>query len=204
MTEEPRIPLTTAGREITAEVASQLRTQFLRIKAAVSAERLWTRLLTEEDRNRLGGNLEECYSKRGTAGMWMELRGVSAERAVIEVARELSFLDEPTAKWLLREIGEEMPSPLVTEHPLWQRESGKLRWGGHVIRRVRVMGNRSGIQQILDAFQAAGWPSRIEDPIARGQHAEQVRQIVLSLNKGLELIRFHVQEAGKAITWSRL
>ena len=115
----------------------------------------------------------------------------------------MGFLDEPTSKWLLREVGEESPAPISPDRPVWHPESGELRWGGQVIRRVRVMVRPSSIQRILDAFQAARWPSRIEDPITGGKRADHVRQITLSLNEGLEVIRFHVQERGRAITWSR-
>ncbi len=194
---------TTFGREISAEVAEQLITQTLRIKAAVSADHLWKRILTAAERKQLGGNLEKCWRKLGTAGMWRKLRGGSAERAVIEVALELGFLDDRTAKWLLREIGEETLPPPVVAHPVWHAERGELRWGDQVIRRVRVLARRSTIQRLLEAFQAAEWPPRIDDPICQGEDADQLRQIVLGLNQGLEVLRFHVQEGGRAITWSR-
>ncbi|MFH1268863.1 MAG: hypothetical protein ABIK89_24315 [Planctomycetota bacterium] len=170
--------------------------------------------MTEIDREHLGSDLKEYYGRLGTAGMWMELRGVSLERAVIEVARELGFLDEPTANWLLREIGEDTPPPRGAAHPVWNRETGRLCWGKKVIRRVRIMKHPSSVQRILDAFQAAGWPSRIADPLSMGEknaspisskkRANAVRQVVRYLNKGLELIRFHVQEGGGAITWTRI
>jgi hypothetical protein len=70
--------------------------------------------------------------------MWMELRGVSLERAVIEVAQALRSSDDWTARWLLREVGEETPLPIIPDRPAWHPESGELRWGGQVIRRVRV------------------------------------------------------------------
>jgi len=64
---------------------------------------------------------------------------------------------------------------------------------------------RSGsIERILDAFEATGWPSRIADPVAKGRQQEELRQFIFSLNQGLEVIRFHVREAGRAITWTRL
>ena len=40
----------------------------------------------------------------GTAGMWMELRGVPAECGIIEVARELSFLDHRDCSMVRREL----------------------------------------------------------------------------------------------------
>jgi hypothetical protein len=50
---------------------------------------------------------------------------------------------------------------------------------------IRIMNRRSSIQCILDAVQAAGWPTRIPDPIPGGQNADQVRQIIFSLKEGL-------------------
>src|SRR3990172_8798175 len=154
MMKTPRRPISTRGRKLSAAVVNELKTQALRIQPWVAAERLWTRVLTEIDRERLGSDLEECYPRLGTAGMWMELRGVSRERAVIEVAPQLGFSHEPNARWLLRENGEDTLPPPVREHPVWHRETGELHWGDQVIRRVRVMRNPSSIQRILDTFQA--------------------------------------------------
>jgi hypothetical protein len=96
---------------MTAQAGAELKTLSHHIALQVSAEQSWTPVLTETDRKLLGGSLEECWCRLGTAGMWMELRGVSRDRAVIEVALELRFIDERTDKWLLREIGEETPAP---------------------------------------------------------------------------------------------
>jgi hypothetical protein len=192
---------TTSGREITAEVAEQLTTQSLRINAAVSADRFWKRVLTASDRKRLGGNLEECWYRLGAAGMWMKLRGVSAECAVIEVARELGFLDDRTAQWLLGEVGEKTTAASGTKSPTWHPESGELRLQDRVIRRIRVMASPSNIQRILDSFEAADWPSRIDGPLTHGTDPQRLHQAVLFLNEGLKAIRFHVQKGGQAVTW---
>jgi hypothetical protein len=72
-----------------------------------SAALLWERVLSDEDRRRLGGDLKEAFKlRKGTAGMWAWLRGVSWRRAVVEVARALDMISESTARWLLRELGE--------------------------------------------------------------------------------------------------
>jgi len=93
-------------RSLPQRVVDELQTNALRIQAAMSAAWLWERVLTERERQRLGGALEEAWRRYGTAGMWMRLRGVSAERAVVEVAHGLGFLDDATCRWLLRELGE--------------------------------------------------------------------------------------------------
>ena len=88
-------------------VVEELETQRLRVKSFTVARRMWEDVLTDEDRQRLGGNLEEAWRKwSGTLGIWMELRGVSPSRAIIEVASEMSFLEPSVRDRLLCAIGE--------------------------------------------------------------------------------------------------
>lgn len=84
----------------------ELHANDLRIRPATSAERLWDRCLTPQDRERLGGNLGTAFRRYGTTGMWMALRGVTTQRAVVDVAKELGFLRDHDYEWLLEEIGE--------------------------------------------------------------------------------------------------
>ena len=59
------------------------------------------------DQKRLGSNLEFAYSNYGgTAGMWAKLRGVTLDRAVLDVAQLLGVLSDGDHAWLLREVGE--------------------------------------------------------------------------------------------------
>jgi len=180
------------------DVLEALQTAYGRIEPLTAAERLWHRVFTDEDRLQLGGDLTECYPRLGTVGMWVHVRHVSPERAVVEVARALNFLDEATAEWLLREIGDQPPQ---IERPFWNRANGELLWGDQVIRFIRVLREPSNIQRIVDAFQQAGWPSRVDNPLTLGQ--QQLHQALRSLNQRLEVIYFRSQEGGLAITWER-
>jgi hypothetical protein len=116
--------------QLSPRAFEELQTNALRIKAAVSALRVWERVFSDEDRRRLGGDLEAAWRRYGTAGMWQQLRGVTAGRAVVEVAHVLGFLDEHSRRWLLRELGEVADDPaqalamaiasgdlVVVEHP---------------------------------------------------------------------------------------
>ena len=78
----------------------------MRIKSTTAALRMWERMLTDQDKQRLGGDVDQAYRAYGTAGMWMQLRGVSLERAVIDIAYGTGFLDQVTRDWLLREVGQ--------------------------------------------------------------------------------------------------
>jgi hypothetical protein len=84
----------------------ELQTAALRIRAGVCALRLWERYLTPEDHERLGGDVQKAWRKYGTAGMWAKLRGVTPQRAVMEVAKLIGLLRDEDYQWLLREIGE--------------------------------------------------------------------------------------------------
>ena len=169
-----------------------------RVKPFMSARRLWERVLSEDDKLQLGWDLHASYERLGTVRMWMETHHVSFTRAVVEVAREIGFLDEPTYRWLSRKIGDEPPQP---GKPFWDISTGELRLGKKVIRRLRVMHNPSNIQQILDEFQLLLWPSRIDNPL--DSDPEKLHQTLRSLNQGLKKIRFHAQESANAVTWER-
>ena len=197
------MPITASdGRKISAEVAKQLLTQRQRIMPIAAADRLWMRVLTAQDRKRLGGDLAECYTRlKGTAGMWMKLRGVNYDRAVIEVAHELGFLRDSDKRWLLREIGKGVERSTSPDHPCWEAKTGELRFGNRIVRRVRIMRVPTNIQKILDAFQDSGWPPQINNPLTLGP--QQLHQALRSLNYGLKKLRFHASGGGLAIYWER-
>jgi hypothetical protein len=102
------------SQPLSPEVQEEMETNYDRIRPAASAFRLWERVLTEAERQRLGGDLEKVWRQHGTAGMWMQLRGVSLQRAVVDVAYELNFINDRTRRWLLRELGEVPDDPSET------------------------------------------------------------------------------------------
>lgn len=71
-----------AASGMPAWAEEEWKTAILRMKGTAAALRLWQRVLTDEDRRRLGGDLEEAYVQHcGAVGMWRHLRGVSVPRA---------------------------------------------------------------------------------------------------------------------------
>jgi hypothetical protein len=106
------------GPSFSPAVVAAWQTAVLRVRSFVVAAELWQRILSEDDRRRLGDNLEAAYAScRGTVGIWMRLRGVSYPRAVIAIGTALNLLDASTGRWLLREFGE------VTGEAEWDRQS---------------------------------------------------------------------------------
>ena len=191
------------GRRISRDVAGELEIAQCRVQSAVVADRMWRHLFTEEDRQRLGGDLQACWSGLGTIHMWMQARKVAVEQAVIDVAHGLGMMSKETVDFLRKELDlESADATPPSDRPIWREDTGELWFDGRVIRRIRVMREPSNIQLLLDAFEAAGWPARIDNILPEGQ--EQLHQTLRSLRRSLEKIRFRSQEGGAAILWERL
>lgn len=79
----------------------------LQLRPYAIALRMWENTLEDEDRHRWDGNLENAWRDAGgTLGIWMRLRGVSVERAIIDVASALEYIGPAVQTRLLKRIGE--------------------------------------------------------------------------------------------------
>jgi hypothetical protein len=113
------------GHGFPAWVVEAWQTAVLRVRGFATAGWLWDRVLTPDDRRRLGGDLEAAYARHGgTAGMWMYLRGLSYPRAVVAVATRCGLLDPDTVRGLLRAFREEPVDP--AEAVEWAAAGGGL------------------------------------------------------------------------------
>jgi hypothetical protein len=184
------------------EVVEELKTLFLRLRPAFVAEKLWNRVFSQSDRRKLGGDLEKCYPKLGTLGMWMKARGVSNEwRAALDLAKALGILDSTTYAWLLREIGGRPNDEAAPNTPCWDAEAGDLLWRGEVILHVRPKKSPSYNQLIVGAFHEAQWPRCVTNPLPGDQQQlHQALRYLKELVKG-KGISFHSREGATKIEW---
>jgi hypothetical protein len=96
------------------------------------------------------------------------------------------------------------PTPRTAERPRWEAPARELSWKGRVIKQLRhIAGNQSAL---LEAFEAAGWPRRIENPLPHlaKRNAKKCRkETIKSLNLGLAAgtIRFRADGTGGGICW---
>ncbi len=141
-------PAAGPGDAVPLWVRRDWETAYLRVKGTAPALRLWDRVLTADDRRRLGDDLEAAYAKyRGAVGMWRQLHGVSVPRAVVAVGVRIGSLDADTGRALLCALGEESDDPadavetavasgglVLVESPpqaFWDGTSIEVDWARH-------------------------------------------------------------------------
>jgi len=199
-------PMTTnrQPREVPPTIRAKLEDLYLRVDVPAAAELAWERLLTERERQRLGGDLEACLERKGSlVNLWRELKKFSQPRAILELAHALHLVTELDYQWICRELGEEEKRSPTSKLPVWSREPRTLSFEGKLIRRIRSLKVACNVVKILDVFEERRWPSRIGNPLHDPVSIMQIHQAVHSLNKGLTGIIFHVDGDGTSVTWSR-
>lgn len=190
---------------LSPEARDELQTLQTRIQNYSVAEMVWQQLLTLEQKESVGDNLEEAWNKHNsTLGIVTHLWSCSATKALLRIAREFGSLPPAKIRWLERELGEssEIPPPTVTtSSPVWKKEEGKLYFQGKVIRSVPSVSKATRIVAIFDAFEDSGWPGHLRDPLGFGD-PQTSREAVATLNEGLSAIRFESDGSGKGgVRW---
>jgi hypothetical protein len=86
---------------------SQLREARWRISGTIWLERFWFDVLTEDQRQQVGGDVNKAYRRYGNhAGIWQHLHGISESRAVLELDQIFANLSERRRSRLWEELGE--------------------------------------------------------------------------------------------------
>jgi len=177
----------------------------LRLRGPECFMRFWDIVLTPQERDQLGGDVEVCYERnRFPANHLAPLRGWSAEHAIVEIAYRIGLLTQLNYEWLLREIGVEFDQPQPGtppesfEVPSWDRGTGRLELGGELCRAINVRA-ATRIVPILEEFQSQNWPVSIESPVDTSVDRQRIHDAVKNLNHSMNQIRFGVQ--GNSICW---
>jgi len=174
----------------------QLEVQVQRNDVAVV---IWNNHFTVADRKELGDDVYLAWKHNGrTAGMWAAARGVSKDRAIIDIAYLFDWIDTKTCTKLLKAIGDDATAGGT---PLWIAHTGELWFDGEIVRHVRNPAKATLVVRILDTFEESGWPRTIDDPVTSGGDSSQRRRAIESLNKGLTRIRFACTGDGTSFGW---
>lgn len=173
-------------------------------------QELWANGFTDADRAKFEGPPSEVLMMHKVPVLWHLARGTPTwNECIVEVAYALGFIHGPRREKLLADLGSKIlkrssSSGQAKTLPHWDRETRELRYRGKVVRRVARPKQAGNIVPILDAFEAAGWPPRIDDPHRAGRKgADGLRRDVSSLNEGLDTSRmkFASDGTGTGIVW---
>lgn len=183
--------------DLPPELESALQDLLLKLQVPQVASVLWEYSFTAPEREALGGDFAMSKLTEGYA----DVRDCSLEEAVVDLAEATDLLSAPQAARLRRQLGKAPEPRSPRQIPRWDASSSKLFWGEEPIRELRKMRHPSRIQRVLEAFQAAGWPSAISRPRDAAPTNSDCHQLVKELNSGLKRIRFHAQAGGGEIRW---
>lgn len=204
-----------------AGVFDALREAAARIRPASSGWRLWQHL-TAAEREQLGDDFDLAF-REGTVGIWMRARGGTVISAILGAAREIGFLSSVTYDWLLRATadaagenhcngsgeaiicppnGGTPPSPAAdlqnSDKPVWQRETGAFLWRGRQLATFRRNRQPTLVEQVLNAFEAAGWASSIDNPF-QNVFRQRISETLRYINHQLCSVRLHLD--GRYLSW---
>lgn len=96
-----RITSLPAPASLSADVMTELQHLYEVLGTEAAADRLWDRVLTSDEKTRLGRNVTGS-----AAALWKRLHGCSWARAVIEASWKLDLVTTATRERLLRRTGE--------------------------------------------------------------------------------------------------
>jgi hypothetical protein len=177
----------------------------LRIQNTIAARKLWNEIFNANDRRRCGNDLEVAYANGKVIGMWKAARGGTPDEAFLNAAHALGFLTDQARESLAQFVPgtRRKPDPA---RPCWNSETRQLTYRGKVVREVKRPKQAYNIVTILQAFEAAGWPPRIDDPHGRKPSDENRRRDVENLNKLIlvPIIRFECDGNGTGFLWKSL
>lgn len=176
-----------------------------RIQNATAVRKLWNEIFNDADRRRCDDDLEAAYRNGGVIGMWQKARGGTIDDALLDAAHALGFLTEQ-ARDRLAQFVPGRRRKLDPNKPHWNAEARKLTYRGKVVREVKRPKQAYNIVMILGAFEAAGWPPRIDDPHGRQPSDETRRRDMENLNKLIRvpIIRFECDGNGTGFLWKSL
>lgn len=195
--------------ELPAALRQSLEELLARINNDLAKRELWAKRFTAADRSKFKGEPSEVLKQHNIIHLWQVARGTPTwNGCIVEVAYAIGFINSTRRETLLCDLGSIIPasnSRLThgTPVPHWNNEARELRYRGKVVRVVKRPNQAYNIVTILKAFEAAGWPPRIDDPHHRKRTDETRRRDISNLNSGLNtsLMMFACDGNGTGFLW---
>src|SRR5687767_10297316 len=179
------------------------RLEYLEANVQSVAPRVWSRILTEDQRQRVRSSTS-LQGHHSMADVWADLRYISRSEAVIDLARKTNFLLPDEGNLMLQYLG--VAYAAANDGARHDRpsldEGGNLWLADKVIRKVKLCGKHpTRTEELLNAFQKQGWKPVIDNPFL-DENPELIHKAVQRTNKGLKRIRFRALHGGKRVAWA--
>jgi len=207
-----KIAASNAGPELPPAVYEELQRLRDLIRSDTVKREMWGNRFTAADRRKFSGPEREVLRKHHTIELWHIARGTpTPNQCIVEVAYAVGLLNDSRRDSLLDALGEKpragkIARPRSAAVPHWDEDARELRIQGKVVRVVKRPRQAHNIVKILRAFEAAGWPPRIDDPHGRKSNDETRRRDISNLNNGLDtsLLKFECDGDGTGFLWKKI
>jgi len=173
---------------------------------------LWANRFTAADRRKFAGPEKEVLKQHHTIELWHIARGTpTPNQCIVEAAYAVGLIHDSRRESLLDALGAKPRAETIGKQrsaavPHWDEDARELRFQGKVVRVVKRPKQAHNIVTILRAFEAAGWPPRIDDPHGRKSADETRRRDISNLNRGLDtsLMKFECDGDGTGSLWKKI
>jgi hypothetical protein len=142
-------------------------------------------------------------------------RARSRSKAIGLTERSALALTEEGVAFAVRQLAQAQPvtlrcgdqvailPPVLVRTPCWNAGTGELRYGGRLVKRFRRDAHTQ--RTVLDAFQAATWAARIENPLQGTRGKRRLRYTIEGLHTGQRplVLRFRADGRG-GMTWEAM
>jgi hypothetical protein len=182
------------------------------IRSDTVKRELWANRFTAADRQKFTGPVKEVRKQHHAIELWHIARGTpTPNQCIVEAAYAVGLINDSRRESLLDALGAQSRAKHIANQrsaavPHWDEDARELRFRGKVVRVVKRPKQAHNIVKILRAFEATGWPPRIDDPHGRKSSDETRRRDMSNLKQGLEtsLMKFECDGDGTGFLWKKI
>lgn len=190
-----------ARTDIPQNVVSSLIEAMERINVHDIASQLWETEFSPTEQEQLGIN----YPFRRLPEAYAALKGISFERAVLDLGVAADVVTPSRRRLLLNQLGEDESGVIaaVGQLPRFDSQTGNFYYGDAFIVRLQPRNPPSNLYCILDGFQRSGWKRVIVNPLLNKSAETPIHNVLQQLKKKTAPIDFGVQDSGTQIYWKK-
>ena len=182
------------------------------IRSDTVKRELWANRFTAADRQKCAGPEKEVRKQHHTIDLRHIAHGTpTPNQCIVEAAYAVGLINDSRRESLLDVLGTQSRAKHIANQrsaavPHWDEDARELRFRGKVVRVVKRPKEAHNIVKILRAFEAAGWPPRIDDPHGRKSSDETRRRDMSNLNRRLDtsLMKFECDGDGTGFLWKKI